>query len=43
MKALIVARFEQVDKLVGDDHVEAPDGVGGKFARDANGPGFGRA
>lgn len=43
MKALVVARLEQVDELVGDNHVEAFDGVGGKLARDANGGGFGRA
>ena len=43
MKALVVARLEQVDKLMGDNHVETLDGVGGKFACDANGGGFGRA
>ena len=43
MKPLIVAWLEQVDELVGDNHVEAFDGVGGKFSCDANGAGFGRA
>ena len=37
MKPLIVAWLEQVDELVGDNHVEAFDGIGGKFACDANG------
>ena len=40
MKPLIVAWLEQVDELVGDNHVEAFDGVGGKFSCDANGAGF---
>ena len=43
MKALIVARLEQMDELVGDNHVEAFDRVGGELARDANGAGFGCA
>ena len=43
MKPLIVAWLEQVDELVGDNHVEALDWVGGELARDANGAGFGRA
>ena len=43
MKPLIVAWLEQVDELVGDNHVEAFDRVGGELARDANGAGFGRA
>mgnify|MGYP007026320241 FL=1 len=43
MKPLIVAWLEQVDELVGDNHAETLDGIGGKFACDANGTGFGRA
>ena len=43
MKPLIVAWLEQVDELMGDNHVKALDGVGGKFACDANGAGIGRA
>ena len=43
MKALVVARLEQMDELMGDNHVEALDGVGSKFACDADGGGFGRA
>ena len=43
VKPLIVAWLEQVDELVGDNHVKALDGVGGKFSCDANGAGFGRA
>lgn len=43
VKPLIVAWLEQVDELVGDNHVEAFDGVGGELARDANGAGFGCA
>ena len=43
VKPMIVARLEQVDELVGDNHVKALDGVGGKFSCDANGAGFGRA
>lgn len=43
VKPLIVAWLEQVDELVGDNHVEAFDGIGGKFSCDANGAGFGRA
>lgn len=43
VEPLIVARLEQVDELVGDNHVEAFDRVGGKFSCDANGTGFGRA
>ena len=42
MKPLIVAWLEQMDELVGDNHVKALDGVGGKLACDANGAGFGR-
>ena len=38
-----MAWLEQVGELVGDNHVEAFDGVGGKLACDANGAGFGRA
>ena len=34
MESLIVAWLEQVDELVGDNHVEAFDGIGGKFACD---------
>ena len=43
VKPMIVARLEQVDELVGDNHAETLDGIGGKFACDANGTGFGRA
>lgn len=43
MEPLIVAWLEQMDELVGDNHVKALDGVGGKFSCDANGAGFGRA
>ena len=43
MEPLIVARLEQMNELVGDNHVEAFDRVGGQFACDANGAGFGRA
>ena len=43
MEPLIVAWLEQVDELVGDNHVEAFDGIGGKFSCDANGAGFWRA
>ena len=43
MEPLIVAWLEQVDELVGDNHVEAFDRVGGELARDANGAGFGSA
>ena len=43
VKALVVARFKQMDKLRGNDHIKTLDGVGGQFACDANGAGFGRA
>ena len=43
VEPMIVAWLEQVDELVGDNHVEAFDGIGGKFACDANGSGLGRA
>ena len=43
MKALVMAWFEQVGQLVGDDHVEALDGVGGELARDADTARLGRA
>ncbi len=43
VKPLIVAWLEQVDELVGDNHVETLDGISGKFACDANGSGLGRA
>ena len=43
VKPMIVVWLEQVDELVGDNHVEAFDGVGGELACDANGAGFGSA
>lgn len=43
VEPLTMAWLEQVDELMGDNHVEAFDGVGGELARDANGAGFGRA
>ena len=39
MEPLVVAWLKQMDKLVGDNHVETLDGIGGKFACDANGAG----
>lgn len=43
MEPLVVAWLKQMDKLVGDNHVEAFNRVGGELARDANGAGLGRA
>lgn len=43
VEPLVVAWLKQMDKLVGDNHVETLDGIGGKFACDANGAGLGCA